>query len=44
MLQAFNVNALGPVIVTSMFLPLLQKAATLDKPSKIINMSSIAGE
>ncbi|KAI6176288.1 hypothetical protein M3Y97_00782000 [Aphelenchoides bicaudatus] len=42
-LEAFNVNTVGAIVTQAKFFPLLKKAATLKVPSRIINMSSIAG-
>jgi NAD(P)-dependent dehydrogenase (short-subunit alcohol dehydrogenase family) len=42
-LETLNINTVGPVITTTKFLPLLRQAATVENPSKIVNMSSIAG-
>lgn len=43
-LETFNINSVGPVMTTAKFLPLLKQAARVERPGKIINMSSIAGK
>ncbi|CAH1108863.1 unnamed protein product [Psylliodes chrysocephalus] len=50
MLETFSINAVGPLMLTKALLPLLKKAATLNKDqplgidrSAVINMSSILG-
>ncbi|KAE9553460.1 hypothetical protein FO519_003332 [Halicephalobus sp. NKZ332] len=38
-----SVNVVSPVMITSAFLPLLQKDSTADKPSLVVNISSDCG-
>jgi hypothetical protein len=37
-LENFNVNTVGTVVTTARFYPLLKQAASLERPSKIVNM------
>jgi NAD(P)-dependent dehydrogenase (short-subunit alcohol dehydrogenase family) len=43
LMNIFNVNVFGTVMNSAKFLTLLQAAGTLERPSKLINLSSIAG-
>jgi len=43
LIKVFNTNVVGIQIASPVFLPLLQKAASTEKPAKILNISSTAG-
>lgn len=41
--QTFRINVTAPVLLTKALAPLLKKGATADKPSWVVNMSSVLG-